>query len=53
MEDKIVEEKEIVLINGKWKKITYESGKVNYKRYNKKHKMWVTIDFKEFEKACP
>lgn len=48
MEQLIIEEKDVELINGIWTKVTYENGKVNYKRYNKKFKMWVIIDFKEF-----
>lgn len=44
----IIEKKEVNLINGKWKQITYDNKKINYKRYNKKHNMWVVLSFNEY-----
>ncbi|KNY26354.1 hypothetical protein [Pseudobacteroides cellulosolvens] len=42
---KIIKEEEVLFLNNKYKKLTYEDNTYGFIRYNEKYKMWVELRF--------
>lgn len=41
----IIEDKNVVIDDKQYQLITYQDGTSTLKRFNEKHKMWVTVNF--------
>ncbi len=44
-ENKIIKEEEVLFLNDKYQKITYENEEVVFRRYDTEYKMWAELKF--------